>query len=90
MDPDEHIAKHKRDGDARRFGKRPAIARALGGRVEPPAHGPKVRGFGLWGALPNALGILNGRIRTDTPVHTWNDLLGYSSEDDLPREDLIA
>jgi hypothetical protein len=95
MDPDEHRAKHRRDRDAERFGKRPGIARAYGGRVEPPAHayrprGPKVRGGGLLGLIPGLADILGGRIRTDSATHFWNDMLGYSSEDDLPREDLIA
>ncbi|MDP3855206.1 HNH endonuclease signature motif containing protein [Phenylobacterium sp.] len=96
MDPDEHIAKHRRDGDQRRFAMRAGIAPAFGGRVEPPAHAPRptrgstVRGLGLLGLIPNVTGILSGRIRTDTPVHFWNDLLGYSSEDDLPPKDLIA
>jgi hypothetical protein len=96
MDPEEHIAKHKRDGDNERFGKRSAIARAFGGTVEPPAHaprrprGPKLRAVGPLGWAQNLLGILNGDVRTDTQTHFWNDMLGYSSEDDLPREDLIA
>lgn len=91
MEAAEHRASHRED--AKRYGKRAGIARAFGGTVEPPAHAPrrpKVRSFGAWGLVPNILGILNGRIRTDTPVHMWNDMLGYSSEDDLPREDLIA
>ena len=92
MEPAEHRASHKED--ASRFGRRAGIARAFGGTVEPPAHAPrprgaKVRGFGGFGLLPDVLGVFNGRIRTDTPVHFWNDLLGYSSEDD-PQEDLIA
>ena len=94
MDPVEHRESPKED--AKRFGKRSSIARTFGGTVEPPPHatrparGPKVRSFGAWGLVPGILGALNGRIRTDTPVHMWNDMLGLSSEDDLPREDLIA
>jgi hypothetical protein len=93
MEPAERRASHK--DDAVRFGKRSSIARAFGGTVEPPRHAPRARGatvrrVGGFGWLPDMLGVLNGRIRTDTPVHFWNDLLGYSSEDDLPREDLIA
>lgn len=95
MERAEHVASHK--DDYSRFGKRASIARAFGGKVEPPAHAPRpkrgpttVRGFGMLGQLPNILGLFNGRIRTDTPVHTWNDLLGLSSEDDQPDKDLIA
>lgn len=94
MDPAEHRASHK--DDASRWGKRSSIAGAFGGRVEPPAHaprptrGPILRGLGLLDLIPNIAGILSGRIRTDTPVHFWNDMLGYSSEDDLPRKDLVV
>ncbi len=95
MHPDKHKAKHRDDDDASRWGKRSSIARTFGGKVEPPAHapkrsgGPKLNGLGLLGLLPNITGILSGRIRTDTPVHFWNDMLGYSSEDDLPPRKLI-
>lgn len=94
MDPADHRASHKEDSS--RWGKRSGIARAFGGRVEPPAHaprpsrGPSIRGFSILDLLPNMLGVINGRIRTDTPVHTWNDMLGYSSEDDLPAKDLAV
>jgi hypothetical protein len=27
-------------------------------------------------------GLLSGRIRTDTPVHTWYDMAGYPAPDD--------
>lgn len=89
MDPDEHRAKHKRDGDPKRFGKRPGIARAFGGKVEPPAHAPKpargptVRGFGLLGLIPNITGLLSGRIRTDSFDNFTNDMLGYPSQEDI-------
>ncbi len=94
MDPAEHRESHKKD--ASRWAKRLATARAFGGRVEPPAHaprptrGPTVRGLGILGLIPNITGVLSGRIRTDTPVHFWNDMLGFRSEDDLPRGELIA
>jgi len=94
MDPVEHRESHKED--AKRFGKRSSIARAFGGKVEPPAHAPRpargttVRAAGLLGLIPNITGILSGRIRTDSQTHFFNDMLGYSSEDDFPREDLIA
>lgn len=87
MDPAKHRASHKEDSS--RWGKRPSIARAFGGKVEPPLHasrptrGPTVRGFGFLGPLSNITGFLSGRIRSDTPIHTWNDLLGLYSEDDL-------
>lgn len=94
MDPAEHRASHKEDNS--RWGKRAGIARAFGGKVEPPLHaprrtgGPSVKGFGILGLVPNITGILSGRLRTDTPVHLWNDMLGYPSEDDTPPGELIA
>jgi len=87
MNPEDHRASHREDSS--RWAKRSSIARAYGGKVEPPLHatrrtrGPSVRGFGIFGQLPNITGFLSGRIRTDTPVHTWNDLLGLPGEDDL-------
>lgn len=94
MDPADHRASHRED--ASRFAKRSSIARAFGGKVEPPLHasrsarGPTVRGFGFLGLVPNITGLLSGRIRTDMPVHTWNDLLGFSSEDDIRPPDGIV
>lgn len=93
MDPDEHRAKHKRDGDPQRYGKRPGIARAFGGKVEPPLHAPKpargpvVRGLGLLGVIPNITGILSGRIRTDSFDNFSSDMLGYPSQEDIRRRD---
>ncbi|WP_312163334.1 HNH endonuclease signature motif containing protein [Phenylobacterium sp.] len=91
MDPDEHRAKHQRDGDPQRYGKRPGIARAFGGKVEPPAHAPKparsprVNGLGLLGLIPNITGILSGRIRTDSFDNFTSDMLGYPSQEDIRR-----
>lgn len=96
MHPEEHRAQHQRNGDAARFGRRSSIARAFGGKVEPPAFSaraarlPTLRGLGILGWLPSITGVLSGRIRTDTPIHFWNDISGLPSADDpLPR-DLIA
>lgn len=94
MDPLAHRESHKEDRS--RWAKRSHIARAFGGKVEPPLHaprrsrGPTVRGFGLLGLIPNLTGILSGRIRTDSQEHFYNDLLGYSSEDDFPKGGLTA
>jgi len=91
MDPNEHRAKHQRDGDPQRYGKRPGIARAFGGKVEPPAHAPKpgrgptVRGVGLLDMIPNITGILSGRIRTDSFDNFTSDMLGYPSQEDIRR-----
>jgi hypothetical protein len=80
----EHVESHK--DDASRWGKRPSIAAAFGGRVEPRTaprfRPPKVNGLGVLGLIPNLTGILSGRIRTDTPVHFWYDMIGQPAPDD--------
>jgi hypothetical protein len=89
MDPAEHRASHKEDSG--RWGKRSSIARAFGGKVEPPAHAPKparsttVKGLGILGLIPNLTGILSGRIRTDSFDNFTSDMLGYPSQEDLRR-----
>jgi hypothetical protein len=83
MHPDEHIAKHVRDDDYGRWGRRSSIARAFGGKVEPPRYGSTVRGFGPLGALSNLTGILSGRIRTDSLPNFTTDMLGLPSMDEL-------
>ncbi len=94
MDPAEHQASHKEDYG--RWGKRSSIARAFGGRVEPPLHGsrlrggPGVKGLGLLGIIPMITGLLSGRIRTDTPMHTLYDVFGVPSEDDPPPGDIYT
>jgi hypothetical protein len=86
MDPDDHRAKHKRDGDAARWGKRAAIARAFGGRVEPPRPRPMVRGLGPLNSATGLTGILSGRIRTDNFDNFVSDMLGFPSNEDYDRE----
>lgn len=43
MHPDEHPAMHQNNGDSARWAKRQSIARAFGGRVEPPSPRPPMR-----------------------------------------------
>lgn len=89
--PDDHRPMHVREGDSARWGRRASIARAFGGRVEPPRPGPVVRGTGGLGVLSNILGLLNGRIRTDNPVHFWYDMGGFPAPDDhLPKPGQIV
>lgn len=84
--PNDHRAMHVREGDSARWGRRGSIARAFGGRVEPPRPGPVIRGMGVLGILPNVLGVLNGRIRTDDPIHFLYDMMGFPAPDDhLPK-----
>ncbi len=82
MHPDEHLGQHMNNGDSARWAKRASIARAFGGRVEPPTPGVRVNGLGRLGLLSNLLGFASGRIRTDTPTHTLYDLAGYAAPDD--------
>jgi hypothetical protein len=78
MHPDAHVAAHQANGDSARWGRRPGIARAFGGTVEPPRGGPTARGFGF--IDPSAVtGLLSGRIRTDTFSHFTTDMLGLPS-----------
>lgn len=81
MHPEDHAAKHRADGDGVRWGRRPSIARAFGGKVQPPRYGPTVRGFGPLGALSSLTGILSGRIRTDSFSNFTTDMLGLPSLD---------
>lgn len=77
---------HVREGDSARWGRRGWIARTFGGRVEPPKPGPVVRGAGALGVVSNILGVLSGRVRTDTPAHFWYDMAGFPAPDDnLPE-----
>jgi hypothetical protein len=62
------------------------IARAFGGKVEPPNAGPKVRGIGRLFNPLDILGIMSGRIRTDSLLNFGSDLTGIQSPDDIARE----
>lgn len=94
MHPDDHRALHISNGDAARWARRASIARAFGGRVEPPTPSPRVagpamprlrvNGLGLLSLLPDLLGMLNGRIRTDSPIHALSDMGGFPAPDDPP------
>src|SRR6185437_8772226 len=77
-----HMAQHLNNGDAGRWGLRPSIARAFGGRVEPPTPGLRLNGLGLLGAIPDITGVISGRIRTDTPTHFWFDMAGVPAPGD--------
>ena len=89
INPPEHKESHRQD--ASRWGKRASIARAFGGRVEPPLHAPwrlpkmRLNGFGLLGPISNLTGILSGRIRRDSFSHFANDMMGFTSPDDFDR-----
>jgi len=72
--PAEHLAEHVANGDFARWARRASIARAFGGTVAralPPLE------------IPSAiLGILSGRIRTDSFDNYMNDLFGLPSKED--------
>jgi hypothetical protein len=85
MHPDAHLAEHMANGDPGRWGRRSAIARAFGGKVEPPKEGARVRGMGGLNPL-DLLGIMSGRIRTDSLLNFGSDMVGIASPDDVARE----
>jgi hypothetical protein len=86
MHPDEHTAMHRDNGDAARWARRGWIARAFGGRVEPPTPGARLNGLGWLGLIPDITGVLSGRIRTDTPQHFWYDMSGVPAPDDQSQQ----
>jgi hypothetical protein len=74
MHPAEHLVQHMENGDLARWARRAAIARAFGGRVG-----------GLLGPLAwplDVLGVLSGRIRSDTFDNFAHDLVGQPSWQD--------
>jgi len=79
MHPDDHAALHAAAGDAARWGRRAAIARAFGGTVERSLGGVVARGLGWLPNLSNLSGIAAGRIRTDSFSHFTTDMLGLPS-----------
>jgi hypothetical protein len=83
----DHTASHAEDFS--RWGKRPSIAKAFGGRVEPYPRTPmprlSVKALGILSALPDVVGILTGRIRTDSFENFVNDMTGQISPADWDR-----
>ena len=77
MHPDAHMTEHLASGDSARWGRRPSIARAFGGRVAP--------GLGLWSIIPDITGIISGRIRTGSFDNFANDMIGMPSQEDLRK-----
>ena len=86
MHPDEHKAKHLRDGDAGRWGRRASIAKTFGGRVEPPTPRSRLHGFGLLQIPSNILGMFSGSIRRGSPSNFVSDMVGVPSPEDMARE----
>lgn len=78
MHPDEHAAEHRANGDYARWARRAAIARAFGGRV--------ARALPPLSVISDVMGLLSGRIRTDSFDNFSNDMMGLPSEDDLRTE----
>jgi hypothetical protein len=74
MPHDEHMAEHMANGDQARWGRRPSIARAFGGTV--------ARSIEPLTVLSGILGILSGRVRTDTFDNFSSDMMGYPSQED--------
>jgi len=74
MHPADHLREHMANGDFARWARRAAIARAFGGSV---AHGAAPLEI-----LSGALGILSGRVRTDSFDNFANDYFGFPSRED--------
>jgi hypothetical protein len=83
----DHKASHAKDFS--RWGKRPSIAKAFGGRVEPYPRTSmprlSLKALGILSALPDVVGILTGRIRTDSFENFVNDMTGQISPADWDR-----
>jgi hypothetical protein len=51
-------------------------------RGKKPNGGSDVKGLGLLGIIPDIMGILSGRIRTDTFDDFASDMMGAPSQED--------
>ena len=74
MPRDPHMAEHMANGDLARWAQRPGIARAFGGRVGST--------LGPLSIFSDILGMISGRVRTDTPDNMWSDMVGVPSQED--------
>jgi hypothetical protein len=77
LHPDAHKAEHIENGDYSRWAKRSSIARAFGGRV--------ARSIEPLSLLSGLLGLVSGRIRTDSFNDFMGDMTGIPSPDDQER-----
>ncbi len=68
------MAEHMANGDLARWAQRPGIARAFGGRVGST--------LGPLSIFSDILGMISGRVRTDTPDNMWSDMVGVPSQED--------
>lgn len=73
MPHDEHMAEHMANDDFSRWGARSSLGRASG-RVSSV--------LGPFSIFSDILGMISGRIRTDTPDNMWSDLVGVPSQED--------
>jgi hypothetical protein len=98
MHPDDHRAEHMKSGDFARWGARsgnsasgpPAMQSVP---TEPIPRAPsaeiprfKAPGLGLISPFSDLLGIISGRIRTDSLDNFSSDMMGMPSQEDLRRE----
>jgi len=99
MHPDDHRAEHMANGDFARWRARRGSMPASGGTVSgsvptkpiPRAPSPemprfKAPGLGLISPLSDILGMISGRIRTDSLDNFWSDMMGRPSQEDIRRQ----
>ena len=76
MHPVEHKELHMKNRDFAKWGgwargRKPTL--------------PEVPGLGVFQVLPEILGVLSGRIRTDSLDNTFSDIMGVPSQEDIRK-----
>jgi hypothetical protein len=98
MHPDDHRAEHMNNGDFARWGARSggkvASSAPTAGSVPinkvphvPSGEIPRFKapGLGLISPLSDILGMISGRIRTDSLDNFSSDMMGWPSQEDIRR-----
>lgn len=78
MHPADHLAEHLANGDYARWARRQWIARTFGGRVAPS--------LGPLSVFSDVLGMLSGRIRTNSFDNFSSDMMGWPSQEDQMQQ----
>lgn len=91
LHPDLHKQEHMQNGDFARWGARSRAAGSAPTEAVPRLPGGeiprfKVPGIGLISPLSDILGMISGRIRTDSADNFASDMMGIPSQEDLQRQ----